>query len=128
MQSPVSYSILNALKECVDGAREGTTPDWHKDFQKDWWSKMIPYFLYACSCGSLNVVKYFAAKGYQPNVRYICIIVLLHTILWLEIIGMYIVLCTIATPFPDFRAKLPSCVLLHLDTKSLSSAVHPSVA
>ena len=32
---------------------------------------MVPYFLYACSCGSLDTVKYLIDSGKEPNVRYI---------------------------------------------------------
>jgi len=39
--------------------------------KKDWWSEMIPLFLYASSCGSLSAVKYFIDCGYKPNIRYI---------------------------------------------------------
>jgi len=59
------------LKECVEGGRECTTPRWHRRMKKDWWSEMIPLFLYASSCGSLSAVKYFIDCGYKPNIRYI---------------------------------------------------------
>ena len=66
-------SVLIALKKCIDGGRAGTTPTWHINLRKDWWDKMTTYFLHACSCGSLNVVKEFVDTiGYKPNIcRYV---------------------------------------------------------
>ena len=51
-----------------------TTPEWHRKLQSEWWSEVVPYFLYASSCGSLGAVKYFIASGKEPNVRYVNVV------------------------------------------------------
>ena len=63
-------SILETLKACVDGEREAIPPLWHRKLKTDWWNKVVPYFLYAASCGSLVAVKCFIASGHKPNIRY----------------------------------------------------------
>lgn len=74
---PITYllqhSILQTLKTCIDGGRVTTKPGWHRKLKSEWWSKVVPYFLYACSCGSLDAVKYFIDSGREPNIRYILI-------------------------------------------------------
>ena len=76
---PITYllqhSILQTLKTCIDGGRVTTKPGWHRKLKSEWWSKVVPYFLYACSCGSLDTVKYLIDSGKEPNVRYIVKIV-----------------------------------------------------
>ena len=70
-------SILQTLKTCVDKGREAIPPQWHRRLKTNWWSKMVPYFLYACSCGSLDAVKYFIDSGREPNIRYTLITAML---------------------------------------------------
>ena len=67
----LQHSILQTLKTCIDGGRVTTKPGWHRKLKSEWWSKVVPYFLYACSCGSLDTVKYLIDSGKEPNVRYI---------------------------------------------------------
>ena len=71
---PIIYisSILKTLQTCVDkGREEAIPPRWHRKLKAKWWSKVIPYFLHACSCGSLRAVECFIASGHKPNSRYI---------------------------------------------------------
>ena len=68
--STYTISILETLKACVDGEREAIPPLWHRKLKTDWWKKVVPYFLYAASCGSLVAVKCFIASGHEPNIRY----------------------------------------------------------
>ena len=64
------FSILKKLESCVDGGKKCTAPEWLRKLKKEWWDKMVPCFLHASSCGSLDVVKYFIDSGQKPNIRY----------------------------------------------------------
>ena len=64
-------SILKTFKSCVDEGKKCTAPQWLRKLKKGWWSKVVPYFLLASSCGSLDVVKYFIESGQKPNIRYL---------------------------------------------------------
>ena len=66
-----SPSILNTLKKYVDRGTNPIAPLWHHKLKTDWWSKVTPCFLYACSCGSLIAVKYFIDNGLEPTIWYI---------------------------------------------------------
>ena len=66
----VRTSILEKLDTCVDGGKNCAAPQWHRQLKKEWWSKVVPYLLYASSCGSLDAVKHFIASGQEPSVRY----------------------------------------------------------
>jgi len=62
-------SILKTFKSCVDEGKKCTAPKWHRKLKKEWWSEVVPYFLYASSCGSLDAVKFFIESGQKPNIR-----------------------------------------------------------
>ena len=64
-------SILKTFKSCVDEGKKCTAPQWLRKLKKGWWSKVVPYFLLASSCGALDVVKYFIESGQKPNIRYL---------------------------------------------------------
>lgn len=64
------FSILKKLESCVDGGKICAAPQWLRQLKKEWWSKVVPCLLYASSCGSLDVVKYFIESGQKPNIRY----------------------------------------------------------
>ena len=62
-------SILKTLQTCVDERRKD--PRQQHQLKTEWWDKMVPCFLHASSCGSLDAVKYFIDSGKEPNIRYI---------------------------------------------------------
>ena len=64
-------SILRTFQSLVDGGKEVTAPQWHRELMKAWSSKVESYFLLASSRGSLDAVEYFIASGQKPNLRYI---------------------------------------------------------
>ena len=64
-------SILRTFQSLVDGGKEVTAPQWHRELMKAWSSKVESYFLLASSCGSLDAVEYFIDNGQKPNLRYI---------------------------------------------------------
>ena len=63
------HSILKTLNSCVGIGREAIPPQWLRKLKTEWWDKMVPYFLLASSCGSLDAVEYFIASGQEPTVR-----------------------------------------------------------
>lgn len=64
-------SLLKTLHACVDRGKNPIAPLWHHRLKTEWWSKVVTYFLYASSCGSLDIVKYFIDSGQKPNIRYV---------------------------------------------------------
>ena len=65
-------SILKTFQSLVDGGRQATAPQWHRELMTEWPDKVVTFFLHASSCGSLGAVKYFIDGGLKPNLRYIC--------------------------------------------------------
>ena len=65
-------SILKTFQSLVDGGRQATAPQWHRELMTEWPDKVVTFFLHASSRGSLDTVKYFIDGGLEPNLRYIC--------------------------------------------------------